>query len=275
MKSHTKAAISLLIATAGFTAIASDDYAMNKSYHNKFNNACETNFKSEMKFSNNQLSVTTVKNEQLLFDAEGRVIVDGKPIELSESERKLAQHYYASVEQAIPMVTTVALEAINITNIALSETFTALLGDNSQLPQLISEKLSKVSDAIEHHVYQNPDSLTFDSAYFGDDLEESNKFEDEIDEIKEEVIASAMGEMLIQLGRSMMSGGGDMSDFEKRMENLGNDIEARAEVLAEELKLKAEGLCEKLLDIDNTENQLQSVKSLRNLNMLDMMTEKA
>lgn len=275
MQRSSIAAISLLIASSSASAVAFEDNKSDKyDYHKGFSTSCDSNFNGEMSFTNNTLTVITEENETLLFDANGRVLVDGKLITLNASEQASAQQYFASVERAIPMVTTIAIEAINITNLALTETFTALLGDDSQLPKTINDKLSKLAKGIESHVYQNPESLTFDSAYFENDLGFDNNIEQEIEEMTEEMMSSAVGEVLMALGKAMMSGG-DTSDFETRMENMGKDIELRAEALAKELEAKAENLCGTLREIDDTENQLQSVEALRHLNMVDVHKQKA
>lgn len=274
MKRQSLAALTIFLAGASsFTAVAYENHS--NSHHTNFNNSCDTNFNTNMKFANNQLTVITDKKQKVMFDGDGRVLVDGKTISLSSSEQTLAKRYFQDVEQAIPMVTTIAIEAINITNMALTEVFTALLGDNSQLPSLIDEKLGNISKAVEEHVYQNPDSLTFDSAYFEDDLGFDNSLDSEIEEITEALMSSAMGEIFIALGQAMMSDGADMSSFEKRMEKMGKDIETRADALALELEEKAESLCNKLLEIDETENQLQSIDALSDLNMIDLLNKKA
>jgi hypothetical protein len=275
MTHHSFAALSLIIAcSSSFAAVAQDKH--NNSQHSSFNNSsCETNLNADMKFSDNELTVITRSKQTVMFDGSGRVIVDGETISLSASEKSLAQRYYNDVEQAIPMVTSIAVEAINITNMALTEVFTGLLGENSALPQMIDERLGSISKAIQEHVYQNPDSLTFDTHYFEEDLGFDSSLDNKIDEITEELMSTAMGEVLMALGKAMMTNGSNMSDFETRMEKMGKDIETRADALALELEEKAESLCNTLQAIDETENKLQSIEPLSDLNMVEVFNKKA
>lgn len=277
MKGPSIIAFTVGLCLSSFAGIAqeSSNAKPYQDYGHQFNGKCDTNINADLHFSNNELRIITDAKQNILFTQQGTVIVDGKEIDLNQEQQNLAKSYFNDIEQTIPIVASIASEAINITNIALSEVFTALLGENSQVPMMIDERLSAISKGIQDHVYQNPDSITFDTTYLDKDLGLNGDFEREVEEMTEELMATAMGEMLMVLGKAMMSGTGDMDDFEKRMESLSADIETRADALALEIEEKAEVLCDSLLQIDATENQLQNVSELRNLNLIDVSNKKA
>lgn len=243
-------------------------FGANAFAHNDFQLSCDTNISSNIVFADNQLSVKSTKNEDILFNAEGVVSVDGKQISLTKEEQKLTQRYFNEVEATIPVVVDITVEALKITNMALTEVFTGLLGENSQLPQTINKRIDKVADGIRNHVYQNPNSLTFNSNYLKDDLGLDDDLEQEIESIKEEVVSSMMGELMVALGKAMISGDSDFSELEKRMDNLGDDIEKKAEILSKTLEEKSIDLCERISNIDNTEAQLRNINALENLDTI-------
>lgn len=235
---------------------------------NDYNINCDTNITSELAFANNKLMVKSTKQEDIVFTANGMVVVDGKTLTLSDEEKKLAQRYFTDIEASIPMVVDITVEALQITNMALTEVFKGLLGPQSQLPQTLSVRINDVSTAIKSHVYQDPNSLTFNSAYLKEDLGLGTELDEEIDKIKEEIITSVMGQVIMAIGKSMLSGDGNFADLEARMETLGTDIEKKAEVLAKGLEDKSNALCDNIKRLDATETQLSSIPQLQYLDTI-------
>jgi len=83
-----------------------------------------------------------------------------------------------------------------------------------------------------------------------------------------------MGRILIAIGTQMLWEGGDMSEFEQKMERWGEDLEYRLESQAASLEEKGEALCEVLKKADYAEGKMQaSIKGLNRLNLLDIETD--
>ncbi|MFT6270339.1 MAG: hypothetical protein ACJAVV_003173 [Alphaproteobacteria bacterium] len=243
-------------------------FAGNAFAHDDYQISCDTNITSNIAFSDNELVVQSTKQEDILFKANGTVFLDGTQVALTTDEQKLAQIYYKDVEAAIPMVVDITIEALKITNMALVEVFTGLLGEDNELPQELNIRINDIAKSVEEHVYQDPNSLTFNSAYLKDDIGLGDDLDQEIDEMKAEIISSVMGQMIVAIGKSMLNGDGDFSKLETRMENLGQDIEIKAEALAEGLKEKSIDLCDKIKTLDETETKLRKVDELRYLNTI-------
>lgn len=243
-------------------------FGANAFAHDNYQLSCDTNITSNIIFADNQLTVQSTSNEDILFNSTGEVKVDGKVINLTPEEQILTKRYFDEVEATIPLVVDITVEALKITNLALTEVFTGLLGDDSQLPKTLNTRINKVADAIKTHVYQNPNSLTFNSAYLKDDLGLSDDLETEIESIKEEVISTMMGELMVSLGKAMLSGDSDFSKLESRMNNLGKNIDEKAEILGDKLEKHSIELCDRILIIDDTEAQLRSINALRNLDTI-------
>jgi hypothetical protein len=241
------------------SAMAQNDYQM----------SCKADITSNIIFANNQLIVKSTKQEDILFEADGTVLVNGRQIALTKEEKKLTQRYYKDVEDSIPIVVDISLAALKITSMAVTEVFTGLLGKDSELPQKLNTRINEVANAVKEHVYQDPNSLTFNSAYLKDDLGIGNELDQEIEALKEELISSMMGQFIIAIGKSILDGDGNFAELETRMNDIGKDIEKRAEALAKGLKEKSLGLCDKIKRLDKTEVELRKIDALRYLNTID------
>jgi hypothetical protein len=243
-------------------------FAVNAFAQSDYQLSCDTNINSNIEFANNQLVVKSTKDEDILFKSNGVVFVDGKEISLTSEEQSLTKSYYSDVEASIPMVVDITVEALNITSVALTEVFKGLLGENTQLPAKLDLRINGVATAIKEHVYQDPDSLTFNSGYLKGDLGLGDNLDEEIEEIKEEVVSSMMGQLLMAIGKSMLNGDGNFADLEQRMTTLGQDIEQKAQALAKGLEEKSKSLCDKIKSLDDTEEQLRKIDELRYLDTI-------
>lgn len=230
--------------------------------------SCNVNINGNIAFANNELTVESASQESILFTATGAVLLDGKPVTLSAEEKALALRYYKDVEASIPMVVDVTLEALKITDIALEEVFTGLLGAKSKVPQTLNVRINDIANSVKEHVYQDPNSLTFNSAQLKSDLGVGDKLEQEIEQMKAEIVSSVMGQLIVAIGQSMMNGGGNFAQLEARMGSLAQDIELKAKELGASLKEKSGDLCDKMKSLDETETQLQKVSKLGNLDTI-------
>ncbi len=237
---------------------------------NNFDLKCETNILGEMSFENNLLTIRPNDKESIIFNPNGEVRVNNKTLSLDNEQTAVAKAYYNDIESSIPLVVDITIEALNITNMALTQVFTGFFGEQTELPNLIDERLTDAVTAIEEHVYQNPDSLTFNSVYLSEDLGFDKSLEQEIDDITQELMSKLMGQLLIGMGQALFSGDSNFEDFEARMETMGADIEKRADELSVRLEDKAEKLCEKLYSLDSAEDKLNNIDDLKNLNLIDL-----
>ncbi|MGB3726235.1 MAG: DUF2884 family protein [Glaciecola sp.] len=259
-----------LLSLASLTILATTMVNTPAFAHNSHYGSCDTNINGEVSFAKNTLTVTTEQDEKISFDPRGNVTHNGSTVVLTSAQQNAAINYYEGVETAIPMVVDITVEALNITNIALTDVFTGFLGSDSELPAKISDKLKNVGTSIEEHVYKDPTSLTFNSTYLENELGLDDNLDAEIEALKEEAMGEFMGEIFMALGKAMMSGDSNLSDFESRMETLGSDIEQKVESLAVQLEDKADALCDTFERIDNAENTLNQVKALRHLDVMNV-----
>ena len=110
------------------------------------------------------------------------------------------------------------------------------------------------------------DSTKFDEPGWFDESWEA-EFESQI----ESLVSESMGRLLIAIGTQMLWDGGDMSEFEAKMERFGESLEHRMEAQADALEEKADALCDVLEEADYAETKMQkSIPGLSELNLLDM-----
>lgn len=243
--------------------------------HNLHNDACDVNINGEIVLANNEVTITSKQNDVILLSRIGQASVNGKVLQLNSEQQESVSAYVEGLEKAIPKAIGLAAKAIEITNLALTEVFSSILGGDSQLPKMINNKLSALQQKLEGHIYQTPDAITFNSAFFGGSKESKSEFEQDIDQAVEEVMGSAMGELFIALGRSMLNGGDSMQNFEQKMEDLGNTIETTIEDQSQQLKDDALDLCDTLEQVDEQERKLQQIPELRDIDFLNVKSKRA
>ncbi|MFC4701699.1 DUF2884 family protein [Glaciecola siphonariae] len=243
--------------------------------HNFQNEACDVNINGEIVLANNQITITTEESDVVLLTKAGSASVNGKNLSLSAEESASVSNYVASLEAAVPQAIALAAKAIELTNTALTDVFTGLLGEDSQLPKMLNDKLNALQQKLESHIYQQPEAVTFNSAFFTGNEQTQSEFESDFDAAVEEVMSTAMGELLVSFGRSMLSGGSSMQNFEEKMSALGDTIETTVEEQSQSLKEDALALCETLERADKEEQKLQRIDGFKDINFLTVKPNKA
>lgn len=242
--------------------------AFNASAGQYHSEQCDINLNGDLRFAEKTLTVKTSADEEVKITNNYMVYLDGKKLSLSSEETKWVQEYYLGIEQSIPQVMTVAAEGVKIANYAVSEVLRGFLGEQSKVASQLESKLNNLYGKLTEHVYQNPESLTFDSAKLQTELGIGPDFDAEVDLIVSDAMEKAMGEFLVQMGRSMLNGEGSMESFEQRMSKMGDDIESKVESQTDSIEKEARVLCEMLTTIDASETKVQKVKGLSNVDIV-------
>ncbi|WP_371195393.1 DUF2884 family protein [Glaciecola sp. SC05] len=249
--------------------------SINVQAHNLQNDACDVNINGEIVLANNQATITSKQNDVILLTKSGQASLNGTLLQLNSEQEQTVSSYVDGLEKAIPKAIGLAAKAIEVTNYALTEVFVGILGEDSQLPKVLNKKLTALQQKLESHIYQTPDAVTFNSAFFGGTDQSKSEFEQDIDAAVEEVMGSAMAELFVSIGRSMMSGDGSLQGFEKKMENLGNNIESAITERSQELKDDALDLCDALEKLDEQERKLQQIPELKGIDFLNVSPKRA
>jgi hypothetical protein len=239
------------------------------------NDACDVNINGEIVIENNAVTITSKQNDVILLGKDGSASVNGTLLQLNTEQQQTVTNYVQGIEQVIPKAIALAAKAIELTNSALTEVFTSILGKDSQLPKMLNNKLSNLQKKLENHIYQKPNSVTFNSTFFGGGTATKSEFERDIDAAVEEVMGTAMAELFVSLGKSMMAGGGSLQNIEQKMATLGDNIDKAVTEQSQQLKDEALELCESLERIDEEETKLQQIKELKDMDFLSVSQKRA
>nr|WP_168711069.1 DUF2884 family protein [Ningiella ruwaisensis] len=239
------------------------------------NTTCDIKVNGDIVIDQDKVTITERNADIIILTDKGSASVNGQTLALTSEEQSYVKDYVDGIKSAVPQAIELAAKAIAITNTALTEVFTGLLGEDSQLPKMINKKLSDLQNLLEEQVYQKPNSYTFNQAFFGSDGELKGELEQSLNSAVEEITATAMGEFMMLLGKSMMSGEGSAKDFQTRMENLGDNIESQITEQSKALEDDANRLCDTLQKVDDTESNLQKINGLNRLDFLKLTQKSA
>jgi hypothetical protein len=234
-------------------------------YHS---NQCDINLHGEIRFAEKTLTVKTKTDDEVMITNSYLVYLNSEKLILSSEQTTWVEEYYDSVEQSIPQAMTVAAEGMKIANYAVSAVLREFLGAESTVASQLEIRLDDLYGKLKDHVYQNPGSLTFDSAKLENELGLGPDFEKDVDIIVSGVMENAMSELLVQMGTSMLNGEGSVASFKQRMEKMGKDIKTKVEGRTKDIEQEAKKLCEMLTTINNAENKVQTIKGLGNVDIV-------
>ncbi|OUS28693.1 hypothetical protein A9Q98_07490 [Thalassotalea sp. 42_200_T64] len=254
------------------TAFAHDDHDGNYSFSSD-NCSVDVNYgivveKNNIRFVNDDETYVQINNHQQLF-------VEGKQVALTDRQQALVSEYSEQINQQVPEVVNLAIDAIDIAFHALTQVMNGLNGENSDNHERLEQVFGKIREKVETRFNET------DGNYYlaQQDFDEFDQFiEDELEGEIEELVSSSVGNLLIAVGSAMNSeeGGFDqkMEAFGERMERMGEDIEVAVEAKAEKIGLQAEQLCSNLKDLDQLEDELTaSIDELAKFNLLTVSAD--
>lgn len=230
---------------------------------------CELDFDGKMKLENKTLTITTEDADKIKINQRHQVFVNNQQITLNSEQQRWATEYYQGITAAAPKVADIAMEGISIATTAVNQVFGELLGQDHKVLSELNEKLEKISHDVEYSFYAEDGNIRIDA----DSEEEGNVFGpewgQEFEQSIEELVVSSMGSIMVAVGTEMLFNGGDMSQFEQKMENFADNIEQNVELRGEALEQKADELCIELAAVAYAENKLQ--ETIPALNKLDVL----
>ena len=163
----------------------------------------------------------------------------------------------------------IASEGLQIANVA-TEVFTELLGGDP-MGDDVRELFDSLETKLNTSFYDDAGNIRVESTKFDEPGWFDESWEQEFEAQIESLISESMGRILIAVGTQMLWEGGDMSEFEQKMERWGEDLEYRLESQAAALEEKGDALCKVLKKADYAEGKMQaSISGLDDLNLLDI-----
>ncbi|KTF08051.1 conserved hypothetical protein, secreted [marine sediment metagenome] len=258
----------LLLSVAVTSALISGHaFAHDTSFQN---NSCDMELDGHIQYYQGDLTVQMDNGSVMTIDAQHNMTINGESVSLNREQQRWVSEYYNNIDIAIPMTLTIASEGLQIANVAVTEVFTELLGGD-QMGDDFNELFNSLETKLNTSFYDDAGNIRVDSTKFDEPGWFDESWEQEFETQIESLISESMGRILIAVGTQMLWDGGDMSEFEQKMERWGEDLEYRLESQAASLEEKGEALCKVLKKADYAEGKMQaSISGLDDLNLLDI-----
>lgn len=217
--------------------------------------ACNFSIQHDLHVAEHEVILRDNEQELWRINEHGELFIDGEQTTTNRQQAQLLQDYHQGLYSQTQSVVEVIAEALDIANFAVASVFNELLGGGadskiSKLQQSISEQLSTVVQEQGDYLIVRGSRLDA----FGDNLDGV------ISEEMEALIAESMGSVMMQVGKAMLFGSGNieerMASFEERMESMGEQVEADVEARAEALEARAEGMCDEVQALAAIEHTL-------------------
>ena len=235
------------------------------------NNTCNVEFNGNMQLENKILAITLDNNTRLTIDQHKTLYVNGIALPLDKEQQRWVDNYYDGINQAAPQAAAIATEAVALVSTSLNEVFTELLGSDNPTLDDLSNKLRNFDQRIQYNFYADNGDIRLHSESFENGEFFGEQWEAQFEEVIEDLVTDSIGQLVVAIGTQLMFSGGDMLEFERKMERFGEQMEHKVEYQAEALDEKAEELCATLAKVDTAENYLQmNIKQLANLDVIQI-----
>ena len=258
----------LLLSVALTSALMSGHaFAHDSSFQN---NSCDMELDGHIQYYQGDLTVQMDNGLVMTIDSHHNMTIDGESVSLDSEQQRWVSEYYNNIDIAIPMTLNIASEGLQIANVAVTEVFTELLGGD-QMGDDFRELFDSLETKLNTSFYDDAGNIRVDSTKFDEPGWFDESWEQDFEAQIESLISESMGRILIAVGTQMLWEGGDMSEFEQKMERWGEDLEYRLESQAAALEEKGDALCKVLKKADYAEGKMQaSISGLDDLNLLDI-----
>jgi hypothetical protein len=232
-------------------------------------NQCNIEFNGNLSLENQILRIQTGDNKDVLIDANKTLFVDGQKITLSSRQRQWVANYYDGISDTVPAAAEIAADALTLASGAINHAFGQLLGDDSEVLTDLTHKIDSLNEEIQFNFYAEDGSIRLHSEQFKNGEFFGRQWEYEFEQAVEEIVTQSIGQLMVAVGTQLIFGGGDMDEFEQRMETFGEQMENKIEYQSVALEAKASALCTTLAKIDYMESKLQeNISELADLDVL-------
>ncbi|CCQ11211.1 hypothetical protein PALB_20850 [Pseudoalteromonas luteoviolacea B = ATCC 29581] len=240
------------IALIGTLLISTGTFA-HENHFNISTDNCEVSFQNDVRISNDQIIIENQSNRQAILRKDGSLVIDGKAHDLNHHQKQFLTEYNEALRQELPKVATIALDAVKIAGVAINEVASTF---NINSLHHMHGMMDEISQEIQTTFYRQDEFVMGEKTFneFGETFDQ--KFEARLESAIEKTMTESIGSILVSLGSAMMSSGGNMAEFESRMETLGETIEQRVEAEAKSIEARAEKLCQDFEQVASLETRL-------------------
>jgi hypothetical protein len=194
--------------------------------------------------------------------------VAGALVVLTSAQQQRVTQYAQQIRALVPEVHGIAIEGVNMAIDSVSLVFDGLLGDGNKVSRQLRSELTSLRGDVEHY-FTSENTIHFNQPGTKSSEFLGKYFETRVERIVETSIQDSIGSLMIAMGKEMLTSGGDMEAFEKRMNRFGDDIEAQMASRCAKMETRADELCQSVVVVDALEEQLrEEVPAVRPFNLL-------
>lgn len=171
-----------------------------------------------------------------------RLFVDGREVVLTRADVARISRYSREVHELAPEVQAIALDAVDIAFIALSEVATLLAEDGDETVR----KLERARREVERQLRASPAAAMNDNA-----------IDDAMAAAMSELVPALVGDIVKSALVAAFTGNSARAEaLEARANRIEREIERRIEPRAKALERRAKHLCDRMAALDGLENDL-------------------
>lgn len=240
------------IAIIGSLILSSTAFA-HDSHFNISSENCAVSFQNDVRISDTLLTIENKTEQQLKITSKGQLYLNGNEVALNSSQQYAVSQYQLALRQELPKVADIALDAVKIAGVALEE-----VGNAFGLSSLedMNDVMDELSGEVKNTFYRQGDFVMGEKSFNEFDTTFESKFEARMEDAIKSSMMESIGSLLVTIGSEMLSSGGDMKEFEARMEKMGQNIEEKVELQAKGIEERADKLCEDFTKLATMESEL-------------------
>ncbi|WP_018983760.1 DUF2884 family protein [Salinimonas chungwhensis] len=234
-------------------------------------NECNVDIQGNLEYNDKLITVEMDNGRIMKISPDNTLTLDGQTVLLNDDQQDDVEDYREAIDEAVPMTVNLVSDSIELAGTAVGEVFGKLLGPDDSMVTDFKATLSDMRSEMENHFYTDNGSIRVTKNDFDGDGWFDSTWESKFEERIEDMVTEATGKLLVAIGSQIMSGDGDMDDFETRMENFAENLEEQLESKAETIEDQAETLCRVLREADKAEGRMQaSIPGLEELDLLNI-----
>lgn len=230
------------------------------------NKQCDVDLAEHVQLTNHQLSF---QHEQQLISisANGELLIDGKAHQTNLEERQKLKDYFQGYHQLVPEALAIAANGLSVAADAIESSLVPILGNNSQTVAILREQIAALKSKLQGYDLKTHPDITIDSRVVAQDGE----LELALNQGIEQVMQTAMGELMLKLGKQMLfAGETSVQGLEQQIEQITQQLEQDIEQASSRLEMQAAALCQQLIELDKSESALNQIPALKTLNNISV-----
>ena len=169
---------------------------------------CDVSMQGTLGIENGVMTVTTEQRQALTIDAEQNVKIDGTKLALTASEKALAEQYYYNINAAVPMGIEIAAQGLELSNVAINDILSPLLGEEDEMIIKLNELLSGIAEGLQNDIYDPQGNLSIAPNMNGANWF-TPEWEQDFERVLSDTIEQNMGRLMLAIGAELLFGEGN------------------------------------------------------------------